>query len=174
YTRCIWRQPWICSCTQSSIERYPLCRKQARCELQPASDQICLCKRQPHSGKRLQRKLSIQDLHPDSKLNPALHAEHLALIPEQLQHLNHNQRSYRRLEQPVHFILRVCRRPESYNIRRLPACAKQWGRRASKLVLVLRLVQPVRQRLPSLDQGALHDTRGAVRIRGLPLDKVRG
>ncbi len=37
-----------------------------------------------------------------------------------------------------------------------------------------RLVQPVRQRIPPLDQDTIHNTRSTVRIRRLPMDQVRG
>src|SRR6266699_3214452 len=130
---------------QPARKRESLRRKQAHHKLNPASHQISGCERKPLGRHRLQRDISRQELHPHNKLNP-----------------------------PLHLLLRVSRGHESYNIRRLPASPEQRGRSAPQLVLVLRLVQPVRQRIPPLDQDTIHNTRSTVRIRRLPMDQVRG
>src|SRR2546425_2067892 len=80
----------IC-CSQPSRKRESLCWKQAHHKLHSAGYQVSHRERQPHRRKRLERKLSIQELYPDNKLDPTLHVEHLAFLPKHLLDSNHNQ-----------------------------------------------------------------------------------
>src|SRR5712664_954725 len=81
----------LCCCSQSPRKRESLCGKQAHHKLKPASHQVSHHQRQPHGCNRLERKLSRQELHADDELNPAIHPEHLALIPEHVHNGHHDQ-----------------------------------------------------------------------------------
>src|SRR6266567_8972310 len=86
-------------------KREPLRRKQAHHKLNPASHQISGCEGKPLSRHRLECTLSRRELHHHYELNPVLHSEHLALIPEHLHNRDHHQSSCQPLEQPLHLLL---------------------------------------------------------------------
>ena len=77
--------------SEPSRERESVRGKQAHHKLHTASHQVSHCERQPHGRNRLERELSRQELHADDELNPAIHPEHLVLIPEHIHNRDHDQ-----------------------------------------------------------------------------------